>query len=62
VTEIYKEMACCGAKQVVASFTNILSFIDYHVIRDVDDDSDDFTMDNEVYLLHLGWIMRTFET
>jgi hypothetical protein len=49
VTEAYKEMKCCGAKQVVASFTSILSFINSHVslIHDVDDNLDEFTMDNE---------------
>jgi hypothetical protein len=61
MTEVYKEMKCCGAKQFDTSFTNILSFINSHVslICDVDDNSYEFTMDNEVYVLQLGWIMRT---
>jgi hypothetical protein len=52
MTEVYKEMKCCGAKQFDTSFTNILSFINSHVslIRDVDN-SYEFMMDNVVYLL-----------
>jgi hypothetical protein len=44
-------------------YSHVFFFLQRHaLIHDVDDSSDEFAMDNEAYLLHLGWIMRTFKT